>query len=288
MINPKNKVNLIFIRNSFGLLLSIIVSLSISIKQSNALPHEWVGVPKSKFGEQLWDRQSIKRNEDGSVRVLSKFIRKIMNKIQKFLSVVFFIAIFVVLIYLIQNYGIEPLRNKIESMGIWAPFGIFILRGLSIILPALPSSAYSLLAGSLLGFQKGYMTIIFSDIVFCQVAFFIARNYGRVPVRNLVGPKAMKKIESFNQNQLEENFFLMTGLLMTGLFDFLSYAIGIGGTRWKIFTPALLISLLISDSILVAVGAGVSQGAGLFLGVALLGMFALATISGLAKNKIPK
>ena len=48
-----------------------------------------------------------------------------MNKIQKFLSVVFFIAIFVVLIYLIQNYGIEPLRNKIESMGIWAPFGIF-------------------------------------------------------------------------------------------------------------------------------------------------------------------
>ena len=71
-----------------------------------------------------------------------------MNKIQKFLSVVFFIAIFVVLIYLIQNYGIEPLRGKIESMGIWAPFGIFILRGISIILPALPSSAYSLLAGS--------------------------------------------------------------------------------------------------------------------------------------------
>ena len=41
-------------------------------------------------------------------------------------------------------------------------------------------------------------------------------------------------------------------------------------------------------SILVAVGAGVSQGAGLFLGIALLGMFALATFSGLAKNKMPK
>ena len=32
----------------------------------------------------------------------------------------------------------------------------------------------------------------------------------------------------------------------------------------------------------------VSQGAGLLLGIALLGMFALATVSGLAKNKIPK
>ena len=117
-----------------------------------------------------------------------------MNKIQKFLSVVFFIAIFVVLIYFIQNYGIEPLRNKVESMGIWAPFGIFVLRGVSIILPALPSSAYSLLAGSLLGFQKGYITIVFSDIVFCQAAFFIARYFGRDPVLGLVGSKAMKRI----------------------------------------------------------------------------------------------
>ena len=207
-----------------------------------------------------------------------------MNKLRRFFTIMFFVAAVVIILFLIQNYGIEPLRNKVESMGIWAPFGIFILRGISIILPALPSSAYSLLAGSLLGFKTGYFTILISDIIFCQLAFLIARNYGRGPVKKIVGIKAMKRIESFNQNQLEENFFLMTGLLMTGLFDFLSYTIGIGGTRWKIFTPALLISLLISDSILVAVGAGVSQGAGLLLGAALLGMFALATISGLAKK----
>jgi len=83
MVNSKNKVNSIFIRNSFGFVLSIIVSLSISIKQSNALSHEWVGVPKSEYGEQLWDRQSIKRNKDGSVRVLSKFIPKTKSEITK-------------------------------------------------------------------------------------------------------------------------------------------------------------------------------------------------------------
>ena len=48
-----------------------------------ALSHEWVGVPKSEYGEQLWDRQSIKRNEDGSVRVLSKFIPKTKSEITK-------------------------------------------------------------------------------------------------------------------------------------------------------------------------------------------------------------
>ena len=55
----------------------------ISIKQSNASTHEWVGVPISEYGEQLWDRQSIKRNEDGSVRVLSKFIPKTKSEITK-------------------------------------------------------------------------------------------------------------------------------------------------------------------------------------------------------------
>ena len=83
MINSKNKVNSIFFRNFINLVLSIIVSFCISIKKSEASPHEWVGVPKSEYGEQLWDRQSIKRNEDGSVRVLSKFIPKTKSEITK-------------------------------------------------------------------------------------------------------------------------------------------------------------------------------------------------------------
>ncbi len=83
MIDSKIKINSIFIRNIIYLVLSIIVSFCISIKQSDASLHEWVGVPKSEYGEQLWDRQSIKRNEDGSVRVLSKFIPKTKSEITK-------------------------------------------------------------------------------------------------------------------------------------------------------------------------------------------------------------
>ena len=83
MIDSKNKFNSIFFRNIIYLALSIIVSFCISIKKSDALPHEWVGVPKSEYGEQLWDRQSIKRNEDGSLRVLSKFIPKTKSEITK-------------------------------------------------------------------------------------------------------------------------------------------------------------------------------------------------------------
>jgi len=83
MVNSKNKVNSIFFRKIIYLFFSIIISFCVSIKKSDALPHEWVGVPKSEYGEQLWDRQSIQRNEDGSVRVLSKFIPKTKSEITK-------------------------------------------------------------------------------------------------------------------------------------------------------------------------------------------------------------
>ena len=76
MINSLKKVNLIFFRNFIYLVLSIIVFFCISIKKSDALPHEWVGVPKSEYGEQLWDKNSVQKNKDGSIRVFSKFMPK--------------------------------------------------------------------------------------------------------------------------------------------------------------------------------------------------------------------
>ena len=50
---------------------------------TNAIDHDWVSVPASKFGTQLWDAKTMHKNEDGSIRVLSKFIPKIKNDITK-------------------------------------------------------------------------------------------------------------------------------------------------------------------------------------------------------------
>ena len=42
----------------------------------DALSHKWIAVPKSQYGEQLWDQNSIQKNPDGFIRVLSKFVPK--------------------------------------------------------------------------------------------------------------------------------------------------------------------------------------------------------------------
>ena len=207
-----------------------------------------------------------------------------MQRLRKIIGVSVVVALAIVVLHLAHTHALEPLRAQVEGMGIWAPLGIVVLRGISILLPALPSTAYSLLAGALLGFETGLITIFITDLVFCQVAFLLAKRYGQKPVQALVGVKASKRIESFNQSQIEGNPFFLTGLLMTGLFDFVSYAAGLGGTKWKTFTPALIISVALSDPPIVALGAGVFSGGKLMLGVALLGVFALAIISGAVKK----
>ncbi len=83
MIKTKTKFSLILATNLFPFLICIFFYFFILINQSYAFSHEWVGVPKSEYGEQLWDRKSIKINEDGSVRVLSKFIPITKSEITK-------------------------------------------------------------------------------------------------------------------------------------------------------------------------------------------------------------
>ena len=49
----------------------------------DALSHKWIAVPKSQYGEQLWDQNSIQKNPDGFIRVLSKFVPKSTTDITK-------------------------------------------------------------------------------------------------------------------------------------------------------------------------------------------------------------
>ena len=49
----------------------------------DALSHEWIAVPKSQYGAQLWDKNSIEEHQDGFIRVLSKFIPKSTTEITK-------------------------------------------------------------------------------------------------------------------------------------------------------------------------------------------------------------
>ncbi len=184
-----------------------------------------------------------------------------------------------IFLYLLKVNGIDQLRERVEVMGPLAPFGIFLLRSSSIIFPVFPSTAYSLLAGALLGFKKGLLVICLTDLISCSVSFWISRIYGRKLVGRLVGKNFMGKIEGLSKKHLENNFLLMVGFLMTGLFDFISYGIGLTKASWRKFFPALVLSIMISNPPIVALGAGVLDGGKKILIFSALGIIFLSILS---------
>ena len=65
--------------NCLNLLAAFIIFTPL--KAVHALPPDWVSVPQSPYGEQLWDKNSIQKNQDGSIRVFSKFTPKSTTEI---------------------------------------------------------------------------------------------------------------------------------------------------------------------------------------------------------------
>ncbi len=207
-------------------------------------------------------------------------INKTTSRIDAFL----WVPLIVLFIYLTNKYGLEVIRSNVENMGIWAPLGIYTLRFSSIVIPALPSTAYSILAGALLGFKKGLVIICIADLSSCILSFYISRLYGKEIVKRLIGGKFISRVENISNNHLENNFFLMTGLLMTGLFDFVCYAVGLTKTKFQKFLPALIISILLSNPPIVALGAGILEGGRRFLLLGVFGVFLIAVITGKLKK----
>jgi len=208
-------------------------------------------------------------------------------KRQRLLKILQFVAIALLIsfaVILIQRYGVAQLRSQVEQWGVWAPIGIFLLRFTSVVIPALPGTAYAILAGGLLGFGKGAAVICFADICSCSLSFWLSRRYGRNLVQRLVGQGFMYRIDRFSQRHLERNFFLLTGCLMTGFFDFVCYGVGLTKAPWVKFLPALVISIALSNPPFVALGAGILEGGAQLLVFALLGVFGLAVITYLVQR----
>ncbi|GAB1542505.1 hypothetical protein NUACC21_51790 [Scytonema sp. NUACC21] len=196
------------------------------------------------------------------------------------------IGVFIALaIWLLNKIGIEQVREQVAQFGIWAPVILFGLRFTSIIVPVLPGTAYAILAGGLFGFVQGLVVIALADLASCLFNFYIARRYGRSLVERFVGQTFIEKVDRLAQRHLERNFFIMIGFLMTGLFDFVAYAIGLTRTSWQSYLIALVASIIIAKPLWVAAGAGIFEGSQLLLGLALLGAFGIGIITAVLQRQ---
>ena len=187
--------------------------------------------------------------------------KSISSKFLKYLFIVFFgftviVTPFVFDVNSISDFFFNVVSdlNSENFFGLTLVLLVFILRSISIIIPILPGTIFSAVAGFQFGFNKGLIIIFFADFVSCSISFLLARKLGRNYISKLLGSRQMKRVESISNDYLENNYFLMTALLMSGFFDFVCYAIGLTKITWKRFMPALIFSIIISDSPFVASG----------------------------------
>ena len=174
--------------------------------------------------------------------------------------VIFVSILIVVFVYFDFNVILDIFSKSVSSLNSNRFFNLilicllFLLRSISIIVPVLPGTIFSVVAGFQFGFSKGLVIIFFADFLSCSISFLLSRKLGRNYISSLLGSRQMQRVESISKDYLEKNYFLMTALLMSQFFDFVCYAIGLTKITWKKFMPALIFSILISDSPFVASG----------------------------------
>ena len=189
---------------------------------------------------------------------------KLMNsQSYRYIGLSFFILIVSISFFYLDVNGIRELflnvvgrLNTNRFFGLILIFILFLLRSISIIIPVLPGTIFSVAAGYQFGFIQGLVIIFCADFLSCSISFLLARKLGRDYIMNLLGSRQMRRVESISKDYLEKNYFLMTALLMSGFFDFVCYAIGLTKITWKRFMPALIFSIIISDAPFVASGFG--------------------------------
>lgn len=207
---------------------------------------------------------------------------------KKWVEILGFVCVGIALvaaITFVNQVGIEQIRANVDKLGIWAPIALLLLRTVSVLIPAIPSTAYSVLAGTLFGFWKGIIVIFIADFAACCLNFYIAKRFGRKIVQRFVGERFIDKVDNLASKHLEDNIFLVAGFLMTGLFDFVCYAVGLTEMPWHKFIPALILGIVVSTPPIVALGAGVFTQGKWMLVLAMLGMFGLAIFTGWLNRK---
>ena len=173
-----------------------------------------------------------------------------------------YVFIFIFVLYLInKSFDIDFIsrffydnQEDLISISFYSIIILFLLRSISIVIPILPGTYCSVIAGYMYGFKFGLVLIFIADFLACSFSFCISRKFGREFIKKFLGQRQMKKVEIISQKYLENNFFLMTGLLLTSWFDFVCYAVGLTKISWKKFMPALIFSIIVSDAPFVAAG----------------------------------
>ena len=171
-----------------------------------------------------------------------------------------FLALLTVLYLLVQSIGGDELALLVEDAGIWGPLVYIAIKALTFTFAPLSAGPIQFASGILFGVIPGTLYSVLGEVIGGAVNVLIARLLGRRIVKRFVGEAAMTRIDSFYERHLDDwKSLLAARLLLFSVYDFISYAVGLGHIRLIVYITVSFVGGLIPTYVFVAIGSEAAQ-----------------------------
>lgn len=136
--------------------------------------------------------------------------------------------------------SLEAIRASMEHAGIWGPIFLFILFVLQVFLAFIPGQALMIASGYLYGFWGGFLLSWLSLVLGGEIAYLLARNYGRPFAEKWIAPSVLERWNKAAEGQ-GIVFFAVSLVMPLVPNDAMCYIAGLGTIRRIRFSIANLL-----------------------------------------------
>ncbi len=177
-----------------------------------------------------------------------------------------FLAMLTALYGFTQAVDVEQLRLMVAGAGLWGPFLYVGLKALTFTFAPLSAGPVQFASGIIFGVIPGTFYSVLGEVVGGTVSVIIARLFGRRIVKKLVGESALSRVDAFYEKYVDDwRSLLMARLLLFSVYDFISYAVGLGKIRYSTYILVSFFGGLIPTYIFVLIGAEAAQNQNVLL-----------------------
>jgi uncharacterized membrane protein YdjX (TVP38/TMEM64 family) len=148
----------------------------------------------------------------------------------------------------------EAITTSMERAGLWGPIVLFILFVLQVFLAFIPGQALMIACGYLYGFWGGFLISWLSLVIGGEIAYVLARNYGRPFAERWIAPATLAR---WNRAAAGQGiiFFALSLVMPLVPNDAMCYVAGLGTISRIRFSIANLLGRGIACLITSAAGA---------------------------------
>ncbi|HEX9385509.1 MAG TPA: VTT domain-containing protein [Anaerolineales bacterium] len=148
----------------------------------------------------------------------------------------------------------DAITTSMEHAGLWGPIVLFILFVLQVFLAFIPGQALMIACGYLYGFWGGFLISWLSLVVGGEIAYVLARNYGRPFAEKWISPTVLERWNKAAAGQ-GVAFFAISLVMPLVPNDAMCYVAGLGTISRIRFSVANLLGRGLACIITSAAGA---------------------------------